>query len=346
MSNALLFYMQPSITDSECRCFAIQPGIVSSMKRRGWLWRARRYGGPKWLQRRIDRIRMKSARWVLNLAEQLPQFSRGPIHRLQTIGKQDRETSTKLYNSTRPPADTSLSYDECCLFEVFPIEEFEHLESGIRRLFPRIELDSSFEDLRSSVDHLQAGGWARIGTLVRPEEYVFFPISLTEEMDLPQYVKSVEVWVHRLLPSLFAVSLHAVLDKSATQALIRVQSGHYLSDVRFWPIIPTGRRYRSATNLPDSVALRTLWAHLHRVRSEIENCFVPFLSGYFMRRPGEPPRLPALEIYQLNGTGVGARGLWSVEGEHASLVDINGFRLLEYISEAVSCFHIESILTY
>jgi hypothetical protein len=197
----------------------------------------------------------------------------------------------------------------CCLFEVFTIEEFDYLESGIRRLFPRMEPDSPFGRFRGSADELLAGGWARIGTLVESGGQLWSSSLPVEEIDLPEYVKSVEVWGHRLLPSLFSVSLRAVLKKAATETLIRVQSSHYLPEVRFWPMIPTGPRYRSADNLPDAVALRMLTAHLQQVRSEIEHCFAPFLPGHFMTRPGRTPRLPAVEIYQLKGTGTGIESL-------------------------------------
>jgi DNA-binding phage protein len=246
---------------------------------------------------------------------------------LQATRKYDRERSTKLYESTRPPDGTSLSYAECCLFEVFPVEEFDRLESGIRRLFPRMELKSSFGWLRDSADNLLAAGWGRIGTLVRGEERPFSAILPVEEMDLPECVRSVEVWAYRLLPSLFAVSLHAALEESATETLTRAQSSHYLSEVRSWPMIPTGWRHRSATDLADSVALRTMAAHLQHVRSEIEGCFAPFLSGYFMRRPGGRPRLPAVEIYGLKGTGADAESLRAWKAKARAWWTSMGFEL-------------------
>jgi hypothetical protein len=148
-----------------------------------------------------------------------------------------------------------------------------------------------------------------------------------EEMDLPECVESVEVWAYKLLPSLFAVSLHAALKESATEALIRAQSTHYLSDVRFWPMIPTGPRHRSATDLADSVALRTMVAHLQQVRSEIENCFAPFLSGYFTRRSGGAPRLPAVEIYGLKGAGADAESFRAWKERARSWWTSMGFEL-------------------
>ena len=283
----------------------VQPDIVNDMKSRGWIWRLRRYSGPEWMQRRVDHIRRKVARFILDLAEQVPRSAGGFIHRLQDIREDDRKWTTRLHQSTRPPDGTSLSYVACCQFEVFPVEEFDILESGIRRLFPRTELNDRFDEFRGSVDDFLAGGWTLIGTLVQSGSRPFSPSRQIEEMELPEYVSSVEVRCHRLLPSLFAVSLHVVLKENATKALIRVQSSHYLPEVRFWPIIPTGTRYRSTTGSPDSVALQTLTAHLKRVRSEIEDCFVPFLSGHFMKRSGSTPRLPAVEIYQLGGAGTG-----------------------------------------
>jgi hypothetical protein len=283
-----------------------RPDIVNSMKRRGWLWRLRRYGGPEWLQRRVDHTRRAVAKGVLDLAEQLPPFTGGPIHELQAARAHDRKESTEFYESTRPPDGTALSYDECCLLEVFPAEEFDRLEFVIRRLFPRMEPNRSLGWLRDSADNLLAAGWGRIGTLVRGERPPFSAILPVEEMDLPEHVESVELWAYRLLPSLFAISLHATLKASATEAVNRLQSSRYLPEVRFWPMIPTGPRHRTATEPPETVALRTMAAHLRQVRSEIEECFSPFLSGYFMRRHGRTPRLPAVEIYGLKGAGADA----------------------------------------
>jgi|GEM_PF-1238053 len=279
------------------------------MKRRGWLWRARKYAGPEWLQRRVDLMRLRVAKSVLDVAEQLPSFNGGPVQRLQTIRKLDRELAAAAHATTRPPEGTSLSCGACCLLEVFPIEDFDHLESGVRRLFPRMEVNGNFDRFRASADDLLGGGWLRIGTLVPGNTEKAFAVLLTEEFDLPSYVKSVEVWGHRPLPSIFAISLHAKLTSSVTDDLVRVQSSHYLPDVRFWPMVPIGRRYRTSSNTPDLVALRALTEHQNHMRAEIEDCFAPFISGYFMKRSGKGPHLPATEIYELNGTGSGEEAL-------------------------------------
>jgi hypothetical protein len=140
-----------------------------------------------------------------------------------------------------------------------------------------------------------------------------FPAGMsTEELQLPQYVKSVGVLCHRLLPSLFAVSLRAILEKGATDTLNRVQSDHYLPEIRFWPMVPTGTGYSSSSARPDSIAHRAVAGYLQQVRSGIEDCFAPFLCGHFMSGPRGGPRLPAVEVYELKGTGTGAEsfGTW------------------------------------
>ncbi len=254
-----------------------------------------------WLASKIDSLRISVARRILTFVEQLPPFSRGLIHQLQTAHEYDRKFSDEYYQQTRPPEGVLLSYDRCCLFEMFPIEEFDRLESGIRRLFPRGEIRDYFEDFSESADQTVAGAWSRVGTLV-PRGTHAFPVAMpTEAIDLPEHVESVEIWAHRPLPSLFVLSFHASLTKEVTDTLLRVQSAHYMPEVRFWPMIPTNIFYRSSNNPPEAVEYRTLLSYLKRIRSDLEGCLAPFLSGHFMRRSGSGPRLPAIEMYTLSG---------------------------------------------
>src|SRR5262245_53027154 len=106
------------------------------MRPRGRIRRFLPFRNVPWLAPKIDSLRIYVARRILSFVERVPALSRGLIHQLQTLHKFDRKFSDDYYRETRPPESAVVSYNCVCLFEVFPIEEFDRFESGIRRLFP------------------------------------------------------------------------------------------------------------------------------------------------------------------------------------------------------------------
>lgn len=275
-----------------------------------------------WLASKIDSLRISVARRILNFVEQLPPFSHGLIHQLQTVHEYDRKSSDECYRDTRPPENVLLSYDGCCLLELFPIEEFDRFEAGIRRLFPRSEIRDYFADFTESADQTVAGGWSRVGTLV-PRGTPSFPVAMpTEAIDLPEYVESVEIWAHRPLPSLFVLSYHARLTKEVTDRLLRIQSTHYMPEVRFWPMLPTNVFYRSSSNLPEAVEHRTLVSYLKRIRSDLEARLAPFFVRPFHAKTRQWPPVAGYRDVYVERHEARRRCVGGSETLHARMVDV------------------------
>jgi hypothetical protein len=288
----------------------------------------------EWLRRQLDPLRKAVGGFSLDIAEMLPPFNGGPVQLLQTIRRDNREATSREHVRSRPPAGTAFRYEGCCLFEMFSIEDFEDLERCIKRLFPRTTFfRSSYNQFINSAEEIRSGGWSRLGTLVPAGQRSTPRLSnlagatlQTEVMPtLPRGVKSVEVTLFRPLPSLFALALYLQFDQEATDALALTQQTKNLPEVRFWPMMPmSARRFASSTTTSGQIAVESILSHLDQVRCAAERCLRPFVKGHFTRRSRNAPRLPAVEVYILTGTGPSgvdfqrwkesARGWWQSMG--------------------------------
>ncbi len=142
---------------------------------------------------------------------------------------------------------------------------------------------------------------------------------------LPVEVDYVEVWLRKILPSMFIVTLDVHLTDEATQQLVRLQDKHYLSEIRFEKLIPRGPTGDGYSWIGSKAIMqRTILHWLKRLRGEVETCIRPFVSGYFAQWSSDKTaRLPAIEVYALKGVTKGesvgewvrsARGWWESFG--------------------------------
>src|SRR6266540_3227604 len=85
-----------------------------------------------------DQLRVQLARVYLDNAEKTRLHS-DTIDTLKRIRKRQRQESADAYSKTRPPQGVEFQYLSIRLFEVFQLEDFDKLASGVKRLFPELE---------------------------------------------------------------------------------------------------------------------------------------------------------------------------------------------------------------
>jgi hypothetical protein len=183
---------------------------------------------------------------------------------------------------------------------MFPIEDFESLERGVRKLFPEQPLEPNrFERLRVSAASLSQSGYYNVGLLVRNKRGVFSsPVRVLP--NLRPEVETLEVEVIKALPSMFIVCFSAKLSDEATARIKKVQERCYLGQVRFRNWLPSSRGGHSESPA-ETAAIEGMVGWLNRLRSDIEESLRPFCKGFFFKQQTDPkePALPAMEEFYL-----------------------------------------------
>ncbi len=284
-----------------------------------------------------DRLRVFVAKKYLDWAEMLPDFNGGLIAHLQDMRRSQREQSKRCFEQSRQPKGTEFAYPACILMELFPLEEFQTMDRAIRNLFPERRLVyDSMDEFRMRAADLTGFSNYHVGIIAGKRG--FFADRVSVEPDLPRGTRYVSIWIHKVLPSTFVLSFDVFLEQAVTTELRRVQDKMYLPTVRFrrWLPIRLGRGERSETPA-ESAMEGAVFDYLDGVRSGIEVLIRKHFSGYFSRQfRGKGPRLPAIEIFDLNGVSTGEANTddwlrtfcgWAEPlGLHRVEIEFNGYR--------------------
>ena len=262
--------------------------------------------------RLVDYLQAKFSPRYLEWAERFAWINWGPVKTLRVISKNLKIESENAYSRSRAPNGVTLTYHGFRLFEMFHLESFEPLYKGLVRLLPSLvehPLHRTFtSDFHQQSQSLTGTSWEKLGYLVRDE----IPFRLGEPYrkipELPSEVRLIEVDLHRLLPSIYAVTFDVQLNQSATEQLIQIHDRHYLPMVRFhksFPFTRSGSTFYvagfSSSNAEDEMS-REIFEWSDSLRSRVEKSVRPFFSGYFRKRKAHMrSRLPAIDLYTLNG---------------------------------------------
>ncbi len=251
-----------------------------------------------------SRIRRKLASFYSALAEKLPTFHGSIIATLQDIRRDQRKEATDALQRSKPPEGSGIKYSHLRLFEFFPIEDYERMEDGLRRLFPEGRFGKEVVgDFKETATTLTQSGWWYIGYLFpKPGEF-FAPTPNRVLETLPEEVKGIRVSLQKILPSAFAVSLDVALAPSVSERLKSIQSQPFLPEVIFRRWVPWGPAAGGwSKSAAETASQRAVLESLSQLRGRIEHVVLPFVSGYFSaEHRGQSPRLPAIEIFTLEG---------------------------------------------
>jgi hypothetical protein len=255
-----------------------------------------------------------SIRWRSQLAEIYIKlgnrwaFLKGDGARtLRRIKKRQDEESQDTFLKTRPPEGVAVEYIYFRLFDIFQIEDVDNLINGLRKLFPNFNdpffRGDYYEKFIQDATGITHGGWLNIGYICRDRRGRFFGDRLRELKNLPPYVNYIHLELHKVLPSVFAITYDVHLDESATRKLIELQGSSYRPEILFRKLIPyreDGGGY--SINSAAHVMRREIVNWLSSLQSQVEKCIKQFLVGDFLKdKTQKNGRLPSIEVYSIKG---------------------------------------------
>jgi hypothetical protein len=120
--------------------------------------------------------------------------------------------------------------------------------------------------------------------------------------DLPVEVQSVEISVHKILPSAVVVAFDVNLTKVATNKLKDLHSHQYLSEVRFHNWMPWRKNSwgRSETN-PEWAKQDAILAWEASLHSSVGRILTSYLSGFFCRSSHPQCSMPVIDVFSVKG---------------------------------------------
>ncbi|MEA3374788.1 MAG: hypothetical protein U9R72_01085, partial [Chloroflexota bacterium] len=284
-----------------------------------------------------DRLRVLVSKKLLDLAEALPRFRKGALARLQLTREHQRKSAQRTYERTRPPEGTELKLLYFRLIEVFHIEHRNRLRKRMLRAFPELQKRprSGGQNFLDWFDNRSGrlgsiSSW-RLGHIVHKDRRLHLDRARWERGNLPVEIDFIVVWLHAILPSLFALSFDVHLNDSVTRQLNSLQDRHYLPEARIHGLAPLGILYLGFSQIPPArVMRRELLAWLDRLRAKSEESLRPLTDGFFAGlSSGQVAKLPAIETYVLAGAPDRIEPLGSWIRNHIHWWDSLGFRHFE-----------------
>jgi hypothetical protein len=243
------------------------------------------------------------ANFYLDVAEKLPALRGTGIATLHRIRKSQRAQEVVARKQAKQPEGSNISYPWVRLAELFPLEDYEELERRLRDLVPE---DTFGRDLVSGFREF-AMGLSPLGNVLvghvsaKKLSLAAMPHGILDT--LPAEVEMVTIRLHKILPSMFAVTFDVRLTVAVTEKLRALQAETCLPRVAFRQLVPWGSGAHSHSVTSAQAARQELvieW--LLDLRGRVEKSLLPRVRGYFASgHRGRPPCLPAFEIFSLSG---------------------------------------------
>lgn len=248
-----------------------------------------------------------------------PKFYSESIAYLQWVREEQRNEAEKTFKETRLPQGVEVELLFFRLIEIFHVEDFERLHTGIRRLFPRSNYDLLYEDFSSrfweTAGPLRLGGGMRLGVIAQNNTTWIGKARDRVMPELPQEVHYIDLTLHKVLPSVFVVTFDVHLTQVATDRILALHNSQYLPSISFLHLFPLrGDRTGYTGTTSEREMQQAIKSYLNHLYSRVEACIKPFLSGYFLQQPVDTiATLPVFEVYTLQGISEEAQidNLWN-----------------------------------
>ncbi len=251
--------------------------------------------------------RIKLGTKYLDFVEKLPQFGGGRIAQLQELRQFQRREAEEAFNGSRPPDGATLEVRTLRLIELFHLEDFDQLRTGLNQLFPEFEnkfgISNVSETITAFTDEIGPGGRAEVGTIRRGGKDAWFSVGLCCNMaELPVEVSYISLAIHKFLSSSVILTFDVHLTEIARQQVAELQNKYYLPVVKFRGLLPFGKGFLHSVASPFSGASDQMELWQDDLRRRIEGCVSPYLKGYFLGEDAtDTATLPAIEIFVLRG---------------------------------------------
>jgi hypothetical protein len=237
------------------------------------------------------------------------------------------EYARAVHDHVRPPRDAELEFVGLQLAELFHYEDFEKLKRGLVGLFADSGRHNVAEVERNisgigGLDVLIGGGTTHVGTLYPRGAVLPLWSGAAGTLSLPSEVKSIDIKISHILPSVVVVILSVGLHDTVSLHLRSLQQRFYYAEpvIRTDSYLPWKLGFMSAegSGLRSSEMRMRDEIHdwLSAFQREIEEAVAPHIAGYFVAgNPSAGRRLPAIEIFALKGIPPGDSSLdeWAKE---------------------------------
>jgi len=264
----------------------------------------------KWPQRRRsirDDIRLVISEWLIRFACSLRERKSGSLEWLQMLGK---EQQPKDYDTTRKPDDLKFGLFEIAYFELFFVEDFAKLQSGLNSLLDRYGFMVSPQNKKdieeffhSATSDYSSGGRRNVGFLNFESEKMASPYS--------QYFKGVHLQLLHFIPSTVALIVSVIPSAAVQKRISRLVA----TDAKKRKIITRFSLRRGITGsqyIPASmVRQEELEDILVELKKEVTQLLKDSVGGIFVTTY---PPLPSLEVFYFEG---GKRGTTKFLGKIA-----------------------------
>ncbi len=152
------------------------------------------------------------------------------------------------------------------------------LKASLDRLFPASSLGWDREII-GDIDSLRGLSWSHIGHIVAKRR-ILFPGQVAIVRELPSDIEHIGMEVHRVLPSLLALTFKVTLADDASTELARLYERSYLSEIRFNSWFPfRTRRWGSSELQAESVRERTIRNYVDLTRRAAEEFVARYIPG-------------------------------------------------------------------
>ncbi len=153
------------------------------------------------------------------------------------------------------------------------------LKASLEKFVPA-SIFSGGREVIEDIESLRGLSWSYVGHIVAKRGMFLAPGQVAILPDLPDGIDHVGVEVHRVLPSLLALSFNVTLAEHVSVSLARLYRASYLSEIRFHSWFPFGtRRWGSSELHAESVRERTIRDFVNVTRRTAEQ----FVSRYTPR---------------------------------------------------------------
>lgn len=286
-----------------------------------------------------NKWRLKLAEFYIKWGNRLTFLKGDGVNTLHRIKERQDKDSQDTLLKTRPPEGVAIEYIYFRLYDIFQVENVNSLLSGLKRLFPNSN-DQSFrgfyyyEKFIQDATGITEGEWLNIGYVCRDRKGRFFGDIFRELKTLPLHVDYIHIELHKVLPSIFAITYDVHLEKDATKKLIELQSSPYKSEILFRKLIPFGKMGGGyLSNSAEHVMKKDIVNWLTSLRSQVENCLEQFLAGEFLQdKSRKENRLPTVEVYGLKGIPKTKSAFQNWMQKSSRWLESLGFHLLHYNS--------------
>lgn len=278
----------------------------------------------KWPCRRRsirDDIRLVISEWLIRFACSLRERKSGSLEWLQMLGK---EQQPKDYDTTRKPDDLEFGLFEIAYFELFFVEDFAKLQSGLNslldrygsRLAPLQNKESIDEFFHSATSDYSSGYyWLNVGFLNFDSEKRASPYS--------QYFKGAHLQLLHFIPSA-VILIVSVIPSAAVQKRISTLVATDAKERKIITRFSLRRGITGSKSIPASMVRREeLEDILVKLKKEVTLLLKDSVSGLFVTTY---PPLPSLEVFYFEG---GKRGTTEQTAQQTELTQASEMPIRE-----------------